>query len=460
MKILLKNGTVVSGSGTSVQDILIEDEKIIRTGVIEEAEVCPDEVRDMSGKYLFPGFIDAHTHMDLEVSGTVTADDFRTGTRAALAGGTTVIIDFATQNKGETLKEALANWQKKAAKGCSCDYGFHMAVSDWNDAVKAEIPEMIKEGITTFKLYMTYPAMRLNDGELYEAIRAFWEYGCFAGVHCENADLIDAKIREAKEDGRFGPENHPKVRPDTLEAEAVHRLMVIAKLAGAPVMVVHTSGAKALEEIRKARRSGQTVLSETCPQYLLLDESVYEKKDFEAAKYVCSPPMRARENQDVLWKAIADGEIDILSTDHCSFTMEQKRMGESDFTKIPNGMPGVENRGELIFHYGVLQGRISPEIMCRALSEKPAKLYGLYPQKGALLAGSDADIVVMDPKRKKTITAADHYYNMDYSPYEGFELDGSIEEVYLRGALSVKDGKVISENQGRYLRRNLPELQG
>ncbi|MDD3796351.1 MAG: dihydropyrimidinase [Lachnospiraceae bacterium] len=455
MKTLLKNGFVVSGRGTRKQDILIEDEKITAMGSLTEAA---DEVVDLGGKYLFPGFIDGHTHFDLEVSGTVTADDFATGTRAALAGGTTVIIDFATQNKGETLKEAFANWEGKAAKGCSCDYGFHMAISDWNEGVKQEIQDMIDRGITSFKLYMTYPAMRLNDGELYEVIKELKEHGCFAGVHCENADLIDAHIRERQAAGKFEPENHPKVRPDTLEAEAVHRLMVIAGEAKAPVMVVHITGKKALEEIKRAREAGQTVYAETCPHYLLLDETVFEKPNFEAAKYICSPPMRAKENQDYLWKAIAAGDIDTIATDHCSFTMEQKRMGLQDFSKIPNGMPGVENRGPLMFSYGVQDGRITAEKMCQLLAENPAKLYGLYPKKGVLAPGSDADIVVFDPEKASVISAATQHYHMDYSPYEGFELKGSIAQVYLRGRLAVMDGEILLENAGQYQKRGLPEF--
>ena len=454
MKTLLKNGFVVTGTGVRKQDILMEDERITAMGSLTEPA---DEVVDVSGKYIFPGFIDGHTHFDLEVSGTVTADDFASGTRAALAGGTTVILDFATQNKGETLKEAYENWEKKAAKGCSCDYGFHMAISDWNEGVKQEIPNMIERGITSFKLYMTYPAMRLDDGTLYEVLKELHRYGCFAGVHCENADLIDAHIREAKAEGRFGPENHPKVRPDTLEAEAVHRLMVIAGQAEAPVMVVHVTGRKALEEIRQARAAGQTVYAETCPQYLLLDESVFEKPDFEAAKYICSPPMRSKDNQDYLWQAIAGGDVDTMATDHCSFTMEQKRMGQEDFSRIPNGMPGVEHRASLMFSYGVMDGRITPEKMCQVLAENPAKLYGLYPKKGILAPGSDADLVIFDPECTSVITAENQHYRMDYSPYEGFELKGGIWRVYLRGRLAAEDGKILLEDTGKYLKRRLPE---
>lgn len=455
MRILLKHGTIVSGNGTGTADILIEGEKIKSV----EQEICCEGAReiDMSGKLIFPGFIDAHTHLELEVAGTVTADDFYTGTRAALAGGTTTIVDFATQNHGETLKEALDKWHKKADGLCSCDYGFHMAVSQWSENISREIDEMMGRGVTTFKLYMTYPAMILEDGEIYEVMKRLKEAGSFAGVHCENASVIDARIRELKRAGQYRPDAHPKSRPDTLEAEAVHRLMVLAKEADAPVMVVHLTGEKSLEEVKRARAAGQTVFAETCPQYLLLDEDVYGLEGFEGAKYVCSPPLRAKENQEVLWKALADGTINTVATDHCSFTLEQKAVGKDDFTKIPNGMPGLETRGPLIFSEGVQKGRLTLEQACRVLAENAAKLYGLYPQKGCLAPGSDADIVIIDPEREKTITAAGQEQNTDYSPFEGWNLKGCIDHVFLRGEQVVKDGRIIKEKTGKYVKRDRPE---
>ena len=343
MKYLLKNGTLVSGAGTEQKDILIEGEKIVKIAPHIEGEGA--EEINVEGKLLFPGFIDGHTHFDLEVAGTVTADDFETGTKAAILGGTTFIIDFASQDKeGHTLKEGLEKWHKKADGKCSCDYSFHMSIVEWNEETEKEIQDMIEEGITSFKLYMTYPAMMVEDRDLYKILKKLNEYGCFAGVHCENAGVIDALIEEAKKEGRLGPENHPLVRPDTMEAEAVHRLLVIAKEAGAPVMVVHLTNKKAYEEIVKARENGQTVFAETCPQYLLLDDSAYSKSDFGGAVYVCAPPLRKKEDQDCLWKAIAKGEIQTVATDQCSFTLEQKAMGKDDFTKDSGRTSGCTDK--------------------------------------------------------------------------------------------------------------------
>lgn len=451
MKQLIKNGTIVNGFGSRKADVLIEDGIISQIGEGLEQEEA--SVYDASGKLLFPGFIDGHTHLDLDVANTVTADDFETGTRAALAGGTTLVIDFATQNRGETLKEALANWNKKAEGKCSCDYAFHMAISDWNDSVKDELQDMIDAGITSFKLYMTYPAMILDDGRIYEVIKILKELNCFAGVHCENADIIDALIREAKSQGHLGPDTHPKVRPPEMEAEAVHRLMTIAKEADAPVMVVHLTCEEAYREVEAARKAGQTVYAETCPQYLLLDDSVYEKSGFEAAKYVCSPPIRKKKDQEVLWRALAEGKIQTVATDQCSFTMEQKEMGREDFTKIPNGMPGVETRVPLMFTYGVQEGRITKEQMCQLLSENAAKLYGVYPRKGVIQEGSDADIVIIDPAKEGVISAKTQMYNMDYSPFEGYKLKGMIEKVFLHGELVVDEGVVKAEKRGQYIFR-------
>ena len=457
MKYLLKNGTLVSGEGTEQKDILIEGEKIVK--IAPHIEDGDTEEINVEGKLLFPGFIDGHTHFDLEVAGTVTADDFETGTKAAISGGTTLVIDFASQDKGgHTLKEGLEKWNKKADGKCSCDYSFHMSIVEWNEETEKEIQDMIEEGITSFKLYMTYPAMMVEDRDLYKILKKLNECGCFAGVHCENAGVIDALIEEAKKEGRLGPENHPLVRPDTMEAEAVHRLLVIAKEAGAPVMVVHLTNKKAYEEIVKARENGQTVFAETCPQYLLLDASAYSKPDFGGAVYVCAPPLRKKEDQDCLWKALANGQIQTVATDQCSFTLEQKAMGKEDFTKIPGGLPGVQTRGTLLYTYGVREGKITVEQMCRLLSENPAKLYGVYPKKGALLEGSDGDIVVFDPEKESVISAKTHAYNTDNNPFEGFALHGDIDKVFLRGNLVVEGGKVVEEKTGEYVKRGKRQM--
>lgn len=452
MKFLLKNGTVVSGEGCRQEDVLIDGEKIVKVGRNLEAEGA--EILDAAGKLLFPGFIDGHTHFDLEVAGTVTADDFETGTRAALLGGTTFVIDYASQDKGgHTLKEGLKKWHDKADGKCSCDYSFHMSVVEWNSETEAEIQEMIDAGITSFKLYMTYPAMIVDDCDLYKILKKLGQCGCFAGVHCENAGVIDALIAEVKKEGRLGPENHPLVRPDTMEAEAVHRLLAIAKEADAPVMIVHLTNKKAYEEVMAAREKGQTVYAETCPQYLLLEDSVYSKPDFEGAVYVCAPPIRKKEDQDCLWEALGKEEIQTVATDQCSFSLEQKALGREDFTKIPGGLPGVQTRGTLLYTYGVREGKITEAQMCKLLSENPAKLYGVYPRKGVIQPGSDADIVILDPSKEDVISAKTHAYNTDNNPFEGFKLGCTIDDVFLRGHHAVEEGKLKEEKLGTFIRR-------
>lgn len=452
MKYLLKNGTVVSGEGSRQADVLIDGEKIVDVGRNLDAEGA--EILDAAGKLLFPGFIDGHTHFDLEVAGTVTADDFETGTKAALLGGTTFVVDYASQDKGgHTLREGLKKWHDKADGKCSCDYSFHMSVVEWNPETEAEIQDMIDEGITSFKLYMTYPAMIVDDCDLYKILKKLGQCGCFAGVHCENAGVIDALIAEAKKEGRLGPENHPLVRPDTMEAEAVHRLLAIAKEADAPVMIVHLTNKKAYEEVMAARKKGQTVYAETCPQYLLLEDNVYSKPDFEGAVYVCAPPIRKKEDQDCLWEALGKEEIQTVATDQCSFSLEQKALGREDFTKIPGGLPGVQTRGTLLYTYGVREGKITEAQICKLLSENPAKLYGVYPRKGVIQPGSDADIVILDPSREDVISAKTHAYNTDNNPFEGFKLGCKIDDVFLRGHHAVAGGKLKEEKLGTFIRR-------
>ena len=348
----------------------------------------------------------------------------------------------------------LEKWHKKADGKCSCDYSFHMSIVEWNEETENEIQDMIDAGITSFKLYMTYPAMMVGDGDIYKIIKKLNKEGCFAGVHCENAEVIDALSQEAKVAGRLGPENHPLVRPDTMEAEAVHRLLVIAEAAGAPVMIVHLTNRKAYQEVMAARARGQIVYVETCPHYLLLDDSKYSLPDFEGARYVCAPPLRKKEHQECLWKALANGQIQTVATDHCSFTLEQRALGKDDFTKIPGGLPGIQTRGSLLYTYGVRMGRISQEQMCSLLCENPAKLYGVYPRKGVLAPGSDADIVIFDPEKESSISAKTHACNTDNTPFEGFALHGDIDSVFLRGTLCVSGGRLIREKQGTYIHRD------
>ena len=452
MQTLLKGGTVVTGAGQRRMDVLMDGEKILQVG--RDLQTA-DRTVDVTGCFLFPGFIDAHTHFDLDVANTTTADDFFTGTRAALRGGTTTVIDFACPNKGESLHHGLDLWHRKADGNAFCDYGFHMTIDDWNESIRAELPDMFAQGISSFKMYLTYPAMMIGDRDIYWALKELRRLGGIAGFHCENAGVIDGMIAERKAAGELGPSSHPLTRPPYLEAEAVSRLLRIAQAADAPVVIVHLTNREALLEVDHARKRGQTVYVETCPQYLLLDESLYFNDDWSAAaRYVCAPPLRDKAEQEHLWKGLRRGAIQTVSTDHCSFTLAQKAMGREDFTKIPGGLPGVETRGELMFSYGVARRKISAAQMCRALSENPARLYGLYPRKGVLRPGSDADIVVYDPGASHVIRAEDCVANVDYNPYEGFVTAGGIRQVWLRGQLAVEDGRVLPEDPaGRYMAR-------
>lgn len=457
MKTLLKGGYVVSGEATIHADILIEDEIIraVGTGLNEDGA----EIRDVSGKLLFPGFIDAHTHFDLDVCNTTTADDFYTGGRSAIRGGTTMVIDFACPNKGETLEYGLKLWHEKAEKrGCACDYGFHMTIDDWNPDIIREIPEMFAQGISSFKMYMTYPAMMIGDKDMFCALQKMKEYGGIVGVHCENSGVIDALIEQHKAAGHLDPTAHPESRPAVLEAEAISRLIKMASIADVPVVIVHLSSKAGMEEVRFARAQGNKVFVETCPQYLVLDDSCYALPDFVGGRYICAPPIRKPDDREALWAALAANEIQTISTDHCSFTLAQKDAGREDFTKIPGGLPGVETRGLLVYSEGVATGRITKEQMCKLLSETPAKLYGCYPQKGALLPGSDADIVVFDPEEKTVIRASEQEANVDYNPYEGYEASGSIDSVFLRGTMVVSKGNVLKNRNGKFVFRGKSQL--
>ena len=383
---LVIKGGVIAGEREPV-NLLIEKGKIQAIGqeMWEHTEVL-----DATGLILFPGFIDAHTHFDMDTGTALTADDFESGTLAALHGGTTTIIDFATQNKGESLREALNQWHQKAAGVASCDYGFHMAITDWHPKVAKELLAMKEEGITSFKLYMAYDALRVSDGALYQVLKAVDHIGGLVGVHCENGDLVNEKIKELLEGGYTTPAAHPLSRPDTVEKEAIHRFLEIAYLAHTPAHVVHLSTADGLKVIQAAQSRGQKVYVETCPQYLVLDESYYNLTDFESAKYVLSPPLRRKECLDALWQGLADGTIHTVSTDHCSFRFhDQKILGKEDFSKIPCGIPGVEHRAQLIYTYGVETGKLTLKQMAEVLSTNTAKLFGMYPEKGTLQVGTD-----------------------------------------------------------------------
>ena len=450
---LIHSGQIVTSSEVFSGGVLIEGEKIKAVFRGSDIKDVPEDAEriDAAGRYIFPGFIDAHTHFDLHVAGTVTCDDFDSGTMAAISGGTTTIIDFGTQYPGETLAQGLRNWLKKAEKGVSCDYGLHMSITEWNDTISDECQLMLDKGITTFKLYMTYDT-KLDDRTIYQVLRRLKEVGGITGVHCENDGLISALQEEYS--SRGGDVScHYKTRPAAAEAEAIGRLLHFCEVAGCPVIDVHLTCEEGLNEIRAARARGQTVFAETCPQYLTMTRELYDLPGFEGAKYVISPPLREKSDNAALWKALAEGEIQTIATDHCAFTLAQKELGRMDFRKIPGGMPGVETRGEVVYSEGVAKGRISLEKMCEVLCENPARLYGLYPEKGVLQEGADADIVILNPARSKVITSTHQVSRCDYAPLEGKSINGVIEEVYLRGSLAAQDGKVVDKGRGKFLKR-------
>lgn len=449
MRTLVKNGVLVLENEVLHGDLLIEEDKISKIApVISESA---DSVIDASGCYVLPGFIDTHTHFDLDLATTSTADTFYTGTKAALVGGTTTVLDFATQDKGMTMMDAYEKWQKKAI-GSSCHFGFHMAVSEWNQSRIEEIDKMIALGITSFKMYMVYDSMKVNDGEIYSAVKLLKEKDCVIGVHCENDDIIKARVNELKASGKVAPVYHADSRPNLVEADGVSRLMDICGLANAPAWVVHLSTEEGLKEALKARERGQEVYLESCPQYLVLERDNYLEPD--AAKYVMSPPLRSKDDQEALLNAMSTHQIDWIGTDHCSFTMEQKAAGKDDFSKIPNGGAGVQNRAEIVYERAVLGGYIGLTDFAKLLSENAAKMFGMFPRKGVLREGSDADIVIFDPKHPHSISAATNLHNCDNSPYEGIHVSGMTRDVILSGVHAVKNGMLVQEGLGRYVKRN------
>jgi dihydropyrimidinase len=458
MGVILQGGTVVTAEETLKVDVLIEDGKI--AAMAEALEVGCHELINIEGSYVLPGGIDPHTHFDLDVGSTVTADDFESGTKAALVGGTTTIIDFATQDKGRTLKEAVRVWHKKAHNKSYCNYGFHMAITDWNKTTASEMEDMKREGITSFKMYMAYKStLQVDDGAIYEALERSKEVGALIGFHCENGDIIDLLVKRKLSECKTEPKYHPLTRPVSLEKEAIDRVLNIAEMTKAPVYVVHLSSKEGLEAIKEARSRGVKVYAETCPQYLLLNDKCYEptnEDEFNGAKYVMSPPLRKEEDQNALWQAIIKGDIDTVATDHCSFNYKgQKELGRDNFSKIPNGAPGVENRMALMYTYGVSLGKISINEMVALTSTNSAKLFGLFPRKGTIAVGSDADLVIWDPNYSSYITAEKLTHKVDYTPYEGFKQQGKAVYVFLNGKLVVKDSKLCDERAlGEYLYRD------
>lgn len=450
---IIQHGTLVLPDGLMQGDLAFENGVITRVAPAIEAG-AGDAVCEAAGCLVFPGFIDAHTHLDMDSGTTVTADDFASGSRAAACGGTTTLVDFATQERGGTLTDALDAWHRKAEGKCACNYAFHMAVTDWNEQTRAELPQMFERGVTSFKAYYAYDNLRLDDAQMYDLLSALRPFGGVLGVHCENGTLVNRLQRQQLDRGVTGPAGHPASRPPVVEAEAIRRLCAVAKLADSPVHIVHLSSAEGLEEVRRARAAGQKVWVETCPQYLLLDESRYHLEGFEGAKYVMSPPLRSPADREALRAAVLGGEIDTISTDHCSYRFgDQKALGRDDFTNIPNGAPGIEHRPALIYTSFVASGLMTEAQMCRLLSENPAKLFGMWPRKGRLAQGADADITVWDPQARWVIRAEAQHQNVDYTPYEGFEAAGRARAVYVGGQLAAKDGEPSGASAGRYVKR-------
>lgn len=450
---IIQHGTLVLPDGLMQGDLAFENGVITRVAPAIEAG-AGDAVCEAAGCLVFPGFIDAHTHLDMDSGTTVTADDFASGSRAAACGGTTTLVDFATQERGGTLTDALDAWHRKAEGKCACNYAFHMAVTDWNEQTRAELPRMFERGVTSFKAYYAYDNLRLDDAQMYDLLSALRSFGGVLGVHCENGTLVNRLQRQQLDRGVTGPAGHPASRPPVVEAEAIRRLCAVAKLADSPVHIVHLSSAEGLEEVRRARAAGQKVWAETCPQYLLLDESRYHLEGFEGAKYVMSPPLRSPADREALRAAVLGGEIDTISTDHCSYRFsDQKALGRDDFTRIPNGAPGIEHRPALIYTSFVASGLMTEAQMCRLLSENPAKLFGMWPRKGRLAQGADADITVWDPQARWVIRAEAQHQNVDYTPYEGFEAAGRARAVYVGGQLAAKDGEPSGASAGRYVKR-------
>lgn len=453
MSILIQNGTLILPDGPRKADLRVKGDQIVELG--PALPVGDSQVLDAAGKLVFPGFIDTHTHFEMN-KGLVneTADDWATGSRAALAGGTTCVLDFAEPERGCSLASALAVWHGRADGAASCHYGFHMTIKDWDRRIRDELPDMSAAGVTSYKVYLAYDNLRISDAAAYEVVGAVGREGGVLGCHCENGDLVTQGILAQKRAGHLTPAAHPRSRPPVVEAEAVERWLSIAECAGYPVNIVHLSTRRAMEHARAARARGQKVYVESCPQYFLLDDRCYDLPGFEGAKYVFSPPARSLDDQAALWTALEQGEIDTMGTDHCSFHFRGgKELGREDFSSIPNGLPGVEHRPALMYTHGVAAGRITALEMAKVLSEQPARLFGMYPQKGVLAVGSDADIVLFDPEYTGSIHAATQYQNVDYTPYEGWPLRGRTDTVLLSGEVAVQGGRVLLERRGRYVRR-------
>jgi dihydropyrimidinase len=405
---------------------------------------------------VIPGGIDAHTHLDMPFGGTTSSDDFETGTRAAAFGGTTSLVDFAIQARGTKMRDAFDIWRKKADGRACIDYGLHMIVTDLGTSGLEDMDELVNEGVASFKLFMAYPnVLMVDDATIFKALAQTAKNGALVCMHAENGSVIDVIIAKALAEGKTAPVYHALTRPTIAEAEAVHRAIAMAEIAGAPVYIVHLSSEDALNQVREARDRGVPAFAETCPQYLLLSIEELERPNFEGAKYVFTPPLRTKENLPKLWDGLKHDHLQVVSTDHCPFCFEdQKILGKDDFTKIPNGGPGIENRLQLIYHHGVNAGKLSMNRFVEITSTAPARIFGMYPQKGEIAPGSDADIVIWDPKALYTISSKTHHMRVDYSMFEGFQVKGNARTVISRGEVIVDGGEFLGKKgRGNYLRR-------
>lgn len=455
MSLLIKNGRIITAEHDYTADIFVERDTISMIG--KDLNIQADTVVDAAGKYVIPGGIDVHTHMDMPFGGTTSSDDFETGTRAAAFGGTTTIVDFAIQGKGTRMRDALDTWWKKAEGKANIDYGFHMIVTDLPEADLNDMSDMVREGVSSFKLFMAYPnVLMVDDATIFRAMRHTADTGAIVCMHAENGNTIDMFVQKALAEGKTAPIYHALTRPTTAEGEAVNRAIALSQMAGAPVYIVHLSSWDALEKIQEARDRGLPAFAETCPQYLFMSLDDMGKEGFEDAKLVFTPPLREKWNQDKLWQGLRTNDLQIISTDHCPFCFkEQKEMGKDDFTKIPNGGPGVEHRMQLIHDGGVNKKRISLNRWVELTSTTPAKMFGMFPRKGTIAVGSDADIVIWDPNKDYTISVHTHHMRVDYSMFEGRKVKGNISSVFSRGEMIVKDDLFLGKpGRGNYLKRS------
>ncbi|HTI09294.1 MAG TPA: dihydropyrimidinase [Puia sp.] len=453
MSVLIKNGRVITATDDYIGDIFIEGETISATG--RKLTMPADTTLDATGLLVMPGGIDPHVHLDMPFMGTFSSDTHETGTRAALFGGTTTVIDFVLQQQGHSLREALDQWNSRAKGTAVGDYSFHMAVTDYNDHTRAEIKEMVeKEGITSFKTFMAYKgALMIDDRQMTALMQEVRKQGGLVTVHATNGDMIDYLVAKNRSEGRLSPLYHYLSQPEVTEAEASARFTDIANYTGCPGYIVHLTCEGALNAVRQATRRNQHVFVETCIQYLLLDASLYEK-DFDGAKWVMSPPLREKKDQATLWAGINQNLVNVVATDHCPFKWEQKKMGLNDFSKIPNGHPAIEHRMELLYSEGVHKGKISLNKYVEVACTNPAKIFGMFPRKGTIAPGSDADILLFDPQKQHTLSAATHHMNVDYSAYEGWELTGKVQTVLLRGKIAIdKNNCLVDKGYGQFIRR-------